>query len=80
MKNLKVMKRMFANAPNVVQILKNGTHNEMQRYRCKSCLITFTLKTKNIFSTTKLEKEKWLKYVECFVDGLSLKRCAEKKL
>ena len=60
------------------QILKNGTYNGMQRYRCKSCFITFRSKTKNIFSTTKLEKEKWLKYVECFVDGLSLRRCTEK--
>ena len=60
------------------QISKNGTYNGLQRYRCKSCLITFTSKTKTIFSTTKLEKEKWLKYVECFVDCLSLRRCAEK--
>ena len=50
----------------------------MQRYRCKNCNTSFTAKSKSIFATTKLEKEKWLKYIECFVDCLSLRRCAEK--
>lgn len=36
------------------QILKNGKYNRLQRYICKKCLITFTSKTKTIFSTTKL--------------------------
>ena len=60
------------------QIAKHGTYNNLQRYRCKKCLTTFTSKTKTIFSTTKLEKDKWLKYIEYFIDGLSLRRCAEK--
>ena len=63
---------------NSYEIVKYGTYNGIQRYRCKKCLITFTSKTKTIFSTTKLEKDKWLKYIECFVDCLSLRRSAEK--
>ncbi len=60
------------------KIVKLGFYNEMQRYRCNNCGVAFTSKSKSIFATTKLEKEKWLKYVECFVDCLSLRRCAEK--
>lgn len=60
------------------KIVKLGTYNGMQRYRCKECSTSFTSKSKSIFATTKLEKDKWLKYVECFVDFLSLRKCAEK--
>ena len=60
------------------KIVKLGTYNGMQRYRCKDCFTSFTSKSKSIFATTKLEKEKWLKYVECFIDCLSLRSCAEK--
>lgn len=60
------------------QIVKLGIYDNMQRYRCKNCNTSFTAKSKSIFATTKLEKEKWLKYIECFVDCLSLRRCAEK--
>ncbi len=60
------------------RIVKLGTYNGMQRYRCKDCSVSFTSKSKSIFATTKLEKDKWLKYIECFVDCLSLRRCAEK--
>ena len=60
------------------KIVKLGFYNEMQRYRCNECGVSFTPKSKSIFATTKLEKEKWLKYVECFIDCLSLRKCAEK--
>lgn len=60
------------------KIVKLGFYDNMQRYRCNSCGTSFTCKSKSIFATTKLEKEKWLKYVECFVDCLSLRKCAEK--
>lgn len=60
------------------KIVKLGKYNGMQRYRCKECSTSFTSKSKSIFSTTKLEKEKWLKYIECFVDCLPLRKCAEK--
>lgn len=60
------------------EIVKLGTYKGMQRYRCKNCGVSFTAKSKSIFATTKLEKEEWLKYVECFIDCLSLRKCAEK--
>src|SRR5574344_560736 len=63
---------------NKINFSKMGLYNETQRYICKECNTTFTSKIRTIFSTTKLEKEKWLKYPECFVDVLSLRRCAEK--
>ena len=60
------------------QIVKLGFYDGMQRYRCNGCGVSFTSKSKSIFATTKLEKDKWLKYVDCFVDCLSLRKCAEK--
>ena len=63
---------------NSTEIVKLGKYNSMQRYRCKNCGVAFTSKSKSIFATTKLEKEKWIKYAECFIDCLSLRRCAEK--
>ena len=60
------------------KIVKLGFYNGMQRYRCNNCGVAFTSKSKSIFATTKLEKEKWLKYVECFLDCLPLRKCAEK--
>lgn len=59
-------------------IVKLGKYNDMQRYRCNNCSTSFTAKSQSIFATTKLDKAKWIKYVECFVDCLSLRRCAEK--
>lgn len=63
---------------NSTSIVKLGKYNNMQRYKCKNCGTTFTSKSKSIFATTKLDKDKWLTYAECFVDCLSLRRCAEK--
>ena len=55
---------------NSTEIVKLGKYNSMQRYRCKNCGVAFTSKSKSIFATTKLEKEKWIKYAECFIDCL----------
>ncbi|MEG2792994.1 MAG: IS1595 family transposase [Bacilli bacterium] len=60
------------------EIVKLGKYNGMQRYRCNKCSVSFTAKSRTIFATTKLKKEVWLKYIESFIDCLSLRRCAEK--
>ena len=59
------------------KIVKLGKYNGMQRYRCKECSTSFTAKSASLFATTKLEKEKWLKYAKCFVCGYSLRKCME---
>ena len=48
------------------QIVKLGTYDNIQIYRCKNCNTSFTAKSKSIFATTKLEKEKMVKIYRVF--------------
>lgn len=48
-----------------------------QRYRCCHCGRTFTEQPPgNLFRYTKLDDDQWYRFVECFVNGLSLRKCA----
>lgn len=60
-----------------VSIRKNG-HDAFgaQRWQCSDCGKTFTAATGTILGSTKLKPEVWKRYVECFVDRLSLRECA----
>lgn len=50
-----------------------------QRFQCKDCEHVFVNKpTGSIIFFTKLPFEKWQEFAECFVDGLSCARIAEK--
>ncbi len=62
-----------------VSICKNG-HDAFgaQRWRCNDCGKTFTAATGTILGSTKLKPETWRRYVECFVDRLSLRECAQR--
>ncbi len=53
--------------------------NRRQRYKCMSCGMIYTAASHaNLLSLSKLDIEVWKKYCECFVDGLSLRKSAEK--
>ena len=56
---------------------KNGKSNGRQRYICKHCRISFDEFTMSPFSNTKLGLDKWLKYCELMILGLSIRKCAE---
>ncbi|MBW4864125.1 MAG: IS1595 family transposase [Paeniclostridium sp.] len=56
---------------------KNGKPRGRQRYICKRCRCTFDEFTMSPFSSTKLELDKWLKYCELMILGLSIRQCAE---
>ena len=47
-----------------------------QRYRCKSCLQTF-----NDLTNTPLQRTRrphlWVRFIECMIEGFSLRKCAE---
>ncbi|WP_025679230.1 IS1595 family transposase [Paenibacillus polymyxa] len=47
-----------------------------QRYRCKSCRQTF-----NDLTNTPLQRTRrphiWVRYIECMIEGFSLRKCAE---
>ncbi len=56
---------------------KNGKSSGRQRYICKHCRTTFDEMTLSPFSNTKLGLDKWLKYCELMILGLSIRKCAE---
>ena len=49
-----------------------------QRYFCYGCNRTFGVKTSNAIGMSKLPVDKWMAYIECFVDALPLRACAQK--
>ena len=55
---------------------KNGKSNGRQRYICKRCRTSFDEFTMSPFSNTKLGLDKWLKYCELMILGMSIRECA----
>ncbi|MRX83951.1 IS1595 family transposase [Eggerthella guodeyinii] len=54
-----------------------GTRNHAQRYRCNGCGHVFaTEKKRSLVGSSKLSKTKWMRFVNCFVDGLPIAKCA----
>ena len=49
-----------------------------QRYICHDCGRTFGVKTSNAIGMSKLPVSTWMAYIECFVDALPLRACAQK--
>lgn len=49
-----------------------------QRYLCRNCGMSFTMEKINVFSQSKLDDAVWMRYIECFVDMLPLRECAER--
>lgn len=58
-------------------ICKYGTSSGKQRYKCKSCLRTFTDFSKSAISGSKLPLKYWLDYANCMILGFSIRRAAE---
>ena len=58
-------------------ICKYGTSSGKQRYKCKSCLRTFTDFSKSVLSGSKLPLSYWLEYAKCMILGLSIRHAAE---
>ena len=62
-----------------VTVVKRGkTAAGTQRYLCRDCGKTFTLNAGSVFARSKLPAEAWMRFAECFVDGLPLRECADK--
>ena len=59
-------------------IKKGKASDGSQRYRCHGCSRTFGSKTSNAIGMSKLPIDKWMAYIECFVDALPLRACAQK--
>lgn len=60
-----------------VAIVKKGkSRNGEQRYLCRGCGRTFSGSTDRILGTSKLPRETWMAYAECFALMLPLRECA----
>ena len=59
-------------------IKKGKSADGSQRYFCHGCGRTFGIKTANAIAMSKLPVAKWMLYIECFVNMLSLRACAQK--
>ena len=58
------------------EVFKYGTSLGKQRYKCKSCLRTFTDLSKSVLSSSKLPLTDWLEYAKCMILGFSIRRAA----
>ena len=62
----------------VAFVKKGRSADGSHRHLCKDCGRTFGAKSERILGTTKLPKETWMAYAECFVLMLPLRECADR--
>ena len=59
-------------------VKKGKSKNGEQRYLCRGCGRTFGMGSERILGTSKLPKETWMAYAECFALMLPLRECARR--
>lgn len=59
-------------------IKRNGHKNNVQRYLCLDCKKTFNITTNTIVSSTKKDLLVWNQYIDCMMEGYSIRKAAEK--
>ena len=60
-----------------IDCVKNGKVRLKQRFICKDCSKTFGLNSNFVTHKSKLSTEQWYKYIECMVNGHSIRKSAE---
>lgn len=58
--------------------IKHGHYKDNQRYKCRSCLKTYTSGSKSIWNKSKKSHTLWLEYFKLMSSGLSIRECAYK--
>lgn len=58
-------------------IIKYGSYNRVQRYKCNLCGKTFSNKTNTSFYYTKKSLETWVKYIELMLERKTLEECSK---
>ena len=59
------------------EIVRFGTRKGIQWYRCKPCGKTFSNVTGTLWSRTRKEFHVWAQFVQCMMDGHSIRKSAE---
>lgn len=59
------------------EVWRWGRRNGKQRYRCKECERCFNDFTGTPFAHSRKPWEQWAQYVECMLDGKTIRECAE---
>lgn len=62
----------------VAVVRKGRSRNGSQRYLCRDCGRTFGASTDRALGRSKLPRETWMAYAECFVLALPLRECARR--
>ena len=57
-------------------VVRNGRHDGKQRYLCKECGKTFFASSNSIASGTHKNLAVWEQYVDCMINGYSLRKSA----
>lgn len=61
-----------------LNIVKNGFRGAIQKFICKDCRKSFTSRTNTITEHSQKSFEIWQKYLECMMDGLTVRKSAAK--
>lgn len=59
-----------------IEIVKNGTQTNKQRYKCKSCNKTFSILSDTFLAWTKKDFQVWKKFIYCMMEGYSVRKAA----
>lgn len=57
-------------------IVKNGTHNGVQQYKCKVCGKTFNWKKGTFLENSHLSLSTWIEYISSFIQEKTIRECA----
>lgn len=58
--------------------IKHGFYKGIQRYKCKECEKTFSNTTNSLWSYSKKDLNKWIKFIKLMIKKKSLRFCAAK--
>ena len=78
-----VTKERFANGRvcpvcGATHVVRNGKRKDgTQKYICKDCGKSFVITTNSIVSGTRKDFNVWIKYVDCMLNGFSVRKAAE---
>ena len=61
-----------------VHVVRNGHRKDgTQRYLCRDCNRSFVVNANSVTANTRKDLEVWKKYIDCMMNGLSVRKSAE---